>query len=143
MVPICFYVPDGSLRGEISDRVVQHMDIYPTLLYLLGIERPIYAYGHNIFDDSADHYALNNFSDRYFLFTKELTVVMRRDGEVSVEAPRAPVQTDQGDPGLPSDSVREHYSRLLRAIAQDYSERLFSSGFVLTDSDAAEESAQH
>lgn len=143
MVPICFYIPDGSLRGEISDRVVQHLDIYPTLLYLLGIERPIYAYGHNIFDDSVDHYALNNFFDRYFLFTKELTVVMRRDGEVSVEAPSAPVQTDQGDPGLPSDSVREHYSRLLRAIAQDYSERLFSSGFVLTDSDADDPTARH
>ncbi|TKW76456.1 MAG: hypothetical protein DI543_20855 [Bradyrhizobium icense] len=90
-----------------------------------------------------DHYALNNFFDRYFLFTKELTVVMRRDGEVSVEAPSAPVQTDRLDPTLPSDSVRDHYSRLLRAIAQDYSERLFSSGFVLTDSAAVEESAQH
>lgn len=143
MVPICFYVPDGSLRGEISDRVVQHLDIYPTLLYLLGIDRAIYSYGHNIFDDRVDHYALNNFFDRYFLFTKELTVVMRRDGEVSLEAPRAPVQTDHPDPTLPSDSIRDHYSHLLRAIAQDYSERLFSSGFVLNDSDATEASAQH
>ena len=90
-----------------------------------------------------DHYALNNFFDRYFLFTKELTVVMRRDGEVSVEAPRAPVQTGHPDPSLPSDSVREHYGRLLRAIAQDYSERLFSSGFVLADSDTDDPSARH
>lgn len=123
MVPICFYAPGSALRGEISDRVVSHTDIYPTLLYLLGIDRTIVAYGQNILDDRAEHVALNFLYGRYFLFTRELTLSMGSDGEVEIQPPTVPIQAD-GAAALPDAATQQHYADLLRAIVQDYTARL-------------------
>lgn len=129
MVPICFYAPGADLEGEIADRVVSHADIYPTLLYLLGIKRTMYAYGRNLFDDRAEHVALNYLYGRYFLFTKELSVSIGLDGKPEVLAPSTPIQTD-GPAELPDATTQQHYSDLLRAIVQDYNSRIFSGDFV-------------
>ena len=83
--PIFFFDPQGKLQGEISDYVVQHIDLLPTLLYLLGITEPVLSYGSNIFDEQAEHYALNFYHNQYLFFTKTLTLSMTSDGQVSVQ----------------------------------------------------------
>lgn len=125
MVPICFYAPGSGLEGEVADRVAAHTDIYPTLLYLLGIRRTIYSYGHILFDDRADHFALNYLFDRYFLFTTEATVSMGLDGTTDLQPPAALIRPVKG--GRPAP---QHSSDLLRAIVQDYNSRIFSGDFV-------------
>lgn len=45
-IPIAFFTPDGSLRPEVrTDQVAQQADITPTLLHLLGYDRPYLAFG--------------------------------------------------------------------------------------------------
>ncbi len=44
------YTPDGSLRGEIND-VTQQADIMPTVLGLVGYDKPYFAYGRDIFNE--------------------------------------------------------------------------------------------
>lgn len=44
------YTPDGSLKGDIYD-VTQQTDIMPTMLGLLGYEKPYFAYGRDIFNE--------------------------------------------------------------------------------------------
>ncbi len=44
------YTPDGSLKGEITD-VAQQSDIMPTILGLIGYDKPYFAFGRDIFNE--------------------------------------------------------------------------------------------
>ncbi len=44
------YTPDGSLQGDI-EQITQQADIMPTILGLLGNERPYFAFGRDIFNE--------------------------------------------------------------------------------------------
>lgn len=48
-IPIIFYTPDGSLAPALRDDIiVQQTDITPTLLHLLGYDKPYLAFGDDI-----------------------------------------------------------------------------------------------
>lgn len=131
--PIAFYDPQGKLKGEIKDYVVQHTDILPTLLYLLGIEEPVLSYGSNIFDTKAEHIALNYFQGQYIFFTKEITLTMTPTGDIKASAPVPYLQTEPDKAVMPSSEVQEHYTRLFKAIVQDYNHRVFKTSFSIKD----------
>lgn len=131
--PIAFYDPQGKLKGEIKDYVVQHTDILPTLLYLLGIEEPVLSYGNNIFDTKAEHIALNYFQDQYIFFAKEITLTMTPNGDIKASAPAPYLQTEPDKAVMPSSEVQEHYTRLFKAIVQDYNHRVFKTSFSIKD----------
>lgn len=131
--PIAFYDPQGKLKGKIKDYVVQHTDILPTLLYLLGIEEPVLSYGSNIFDTKAEHIALNYFQGQYIFFTKEITLTMTPTGDIKVSAPVPYLQTEPDKAAMPSSEVQEHYTRLFKAIVQDYNHRVFKTSFSIKD----------
>lgn len=44
------YTPDGALRGEVAS-VTQQLDIMPTLLGLLGNDRPYFAFGRDVLNE--------------------------------------------------------------------------------------------
>lgn len=46
-VPILIYKPDGSLKGENSD-FAQQIDIYPTLLDMIGYPKPFRSWGRSL-----------------------------------------------------------------------------------------------
>lgn len=131
--PIAFFDPRGKLKGEIDGYVVQHADILPTLLYLLGIEEPVLSYGANMLDPNAEHVALNYFYNQYLLFSKEVTVTLSPYGATHVEAPSAYLQTTPEQAKMPSEEVQEHYVRYMKAIVQDYNHRIFSTSFSIKD----------
>lgn len=55
-IPILLYHPgDTTLRGIDSSRIIQQMDIMPSVLSYLDYKNPFFAYGKNIFD----HQSLN------------------------------------------------------------------------------------
>jgi len=60
-VPIAFYVPSmPELKGYDSERVVEQIDIMPTVLGLLGYDKPYIAFGQDIFNTPAeDTFALH------------------------------------------------------------------------------------
>ena len=55
-IPILFYYPGGELKGK-TDKIIQQIDIMPTVLNYLNYNKPYFAFGFDAF--SADH---SNFS---------------------------------------------------------------------------------
>ena len=51
-IPILFYMADGSLRGS-SDRMAKQLDFMPTLLGMLGYEKPFFSFGRDLFDETS------------------------------------------------------------------------------------------
>ncbi len=51
-VPIMIYKPDGSLQGENND-LAQQIDIYPTILKLVGYSKPFRSWGRSLVGESS------------------------------------------------------------------------------------------
>ncbi len=56
-VPIIFFDPSGELKG-ISPKVAQQIDIVPTILSYLNYDKPYFAFGNNLLNDSTNHFAI-------------------------------------------------------------------------------------
>ena len=131
-VNLMIHDPSGTVprffeKGLIADQI----DLYPTLLYLMGDDREIITYGQNLFDTSAEQYALSELNGVFYLFHKRLTVALTPDGEVRCEAPLLRFQADsEAEAGEPSPELCAHYGRLLKAIVQDYTDRVLRDGFI-------------
>ena len=54
-IPIIFYTPDGQLQPTHNETAIaQQTDITPTLLHLLGYEKPYVAFGNDLLGDKAE-----------------------------------------------------------------------------------------
>jgi phosphoglycerol transferase MdoB-like AlkP superfamily enzyme len=79
-IPIFFFKPGSNMHAK-DDRIMQHIDIMPTVLGMLDYDKPYFAFGKDHFDNNAskDHFAIN-FSngafncitdDYYYLFNEK------------------------------------------------------------------------
>lgn len=66
-VPLVFYKPDGSLKGEV-DELAQQIDIMPSVLGYLKFQKPFLAFGRNLFDNTQEPFVINYTSGTYQLF---------------------------------------------------------------------------
>ncbi len=80
-IPIIFYTPDGSLAPALRDDIiVQQTDITPTLLHLLGYDKPYLAFGDDILAaDPAGTWAFSYNAGIYQLIQGDL--MLQFDGE--------------------------------------------------------------
>ena len=64
LIPIFFYTPGGQLPVKCdSTRLMQQTDIMPTILGVLNYQKPYFAFGKDVFDES-DNYVNFVFNDR-------------------------------------------------------------------------------
>ena len=70
-VPIVFFHPGRKLPEVSRDRIVQHVDIGPSLLDYLGIAtNDTLPFGHSIFDPSYDGLAVGQKAGNYWIADK-------------------------------------------------------------------------
>ena len=64
LIPIFFYTPGGQLPVKCdSTRLMQQTDIMPTILGVLNYQKPYFAFGKDVLDES-DNYVNFVFNDR-------------------------------------------------------------------------------
>ena len=67
-VPIMFYKPDGSLKKKLNG-TIQQIDIMPTILGLLGYDKPYVAFGNDLTKTAEEEsFAVNSSNGIYQLF---------------------------------------------------------------------------
>jgi len=70
-IPIVFYYPGGDLKGR-SDKLIQQMDIMPTVLNYLHYDQPYFSFGFDAFDKQhRDNFVVTNNSGAFNLFYKD------------------------------------------------------------------------
>lgn len=68
--PIAFYDPQQLIKG-IDSTIVQHIDLFPTLISLTGGKHEGKFFGRNMFDKQTTHSVLNyNYGTYYYLTTE-------------------------------------------------------------------------
>ncbi len=132
VIPMILYAPDDDFVAFDDSTVVQQTDIMPTLLALLGQERTYISFGNNMFDPTAQHFAINYtngtfqfFEDDYLLqFTDEKTI-----GFFNFHT----------DFSLRKNLVNQHSKRqedmekTLKAFLQQYNDRLLNNTLCPTE----------
>lgn len=86
-IPLLFFKPNSNFKGK-DDRVIQHIDVMPTLLGMLDYDKPYFAFGKDHFDETEapGHFAVSfsngafNFvTDKYCYLFNEKEVVSKFD----------------------------------------------------------------
>ncbi len=76
-IPIIYYAPELIVPGT-YDGVTQQIDIMPTLLGMLGYDRPYFAFGRDINKKSSPEFAINYAEGQYQLVVGD-TLLLRND----------------------------------------------------------------
>ena len=69
-VPMIFYWPKAT-EAYRSDRIVQQVDIMPTIFDYCKIDGDFTTFGHSAFDDKAPHFAINYLSGNYQFYSDQ------------------------------------------------------------------------
>jgi phosphoglycerol transferase MdoB-like AlkP superfamily enzyme len=120
-IPLMFFKPGSSFVG-VDDRVIQHMDVMPTLLGMLDYDKPYFAFGADHFnpEQSKGHFAINfangvyNCSaDDYCYFFNEKDLINKFDYRKDPLGKRnlMPKKGTEDDPTL----------KRIKAFLQEYS----------------------
>lgn len=122
-IPMIFFDPRGELRGLNTERIVQQSDLMPTLLDLLGLVRPAVAFGHNMFAEGEEHFAVNALDGAYQMIRGDY--LLQYDGERVIGLYNIRI-----DPELKEDlrarapEVLTEMLPLMQAYLQDFSQRM-------------------
>ena len=123
-IPIIFFAPDGSIAPAMrDDAIAQQTDITPTLLHLLGYNKPYLAFGDDLLSgDSSQTWAFNYNAGIYQFVKGDL--LLQFDGTKSTALYRF-----KTDPLLKQNLVgtlpeQQSMEAQLKAIIQQYMSRM-------------------
>ena len=108
--PIIIYDPQKP-EGEIQDKIAQQIDIMPTVLGLLGYQKPYLAFGIDVLNTPAEDTWAVNYLNGVYQYVKHGEVI-QFDGKVI-----------KGEK-VKSEKVKGEMERELKAIIQQYMERM-------------------
>lgn len=119
-IPILIYTPNGSLIGENRD-LAQQIDIYPTLLDLIGYDKPFRSWGRSLLSESTKPFVFNGIE--YFQLQRDNYICLF-DGEKAIGF------YEINDKGLTNNLISQRNSEMdemelfCKAFLQDYYERI-------------------
>ena len=134
-VPIIFFTPDGTLKPQLrSDVIAQQTDITPSLLHLLGYDKPYVAFGCDLFaDDPMESWAVNWNNGVYQLVKGDY--LLQFDGEKTTA-----VYEFKCDPLLKRNLIgkvekQAAMEQFLKAVIQQYMSRMNENRLTVADDD--------
>ena len=121
-IPIVFYYPGGELRG-VSDRLVQQIDILPTVLNFLEYDQPYFAFGFDAFSNERRNFIVNNMGENYNFFMDDYFMVYGQEQVRSLYDLRAD-SLMQSDITAQQPEVQQDLVKHIRAFIQQYNSRM-------------------
>ncbi len=129
-IPILFYHPGKNFTGT-DDKIMQHIDIMPTLLGMLDYNKPYFAFGKNHFNpvEQENHFAIN-FSNSAFNCTTDTHYYQFNEKDILVKSDY------RKDPLWKNNLVQsktqedEKNSRYFKAFIQQYYSHLSERNFL-------------
>ena len=113
-IPLIIYSPDGSYKG-INNNVVQQIDIMPTVLEIIGYNKPFFSFGKSILSEK--NWAINYIQNEYCLI-KDNSIILSKSEKYSSYKDWNLTDTNM----INVDNIN-----LLKAIKQDYNYRMMNN----------------
>lgn len=133
-VPILFYAPGmPELQGKDTETVVEQIDIMPTVLGILGYDRPYIGFGQDILHTpKEDKFAVNYISGSGIYQLVKGDYLIQFDGEQVIHAYRFRTDVlmkDDVKDSMPQE-VRKEMEIQLKSIIQQYMQRMNNNELV-------------
>jgi phosphoglycerol transferase MdoB-like AlkP superfamily enzyme len=129
-VPILFFTPSGKYVG-VDDRWAQQIDIYPTLLDMIGYGKPFRSWGRSLVGDTeAEPFVIKHSSGYYNYMSGRYICVF--DGKKAVGF------YDKNDKGMARNLIRKRNAAMdtlelrCKAFIQDYMARIIDRRLTST-----------
>lgn len=121
-VPLLYYMP-AALPGRTESRITQHIDILPTVLDLIGYQKPFFSFGSSALREERQPAAVSESSATWLIIGEE--VQLRSDGETVLWA--------EGMDGAasPPAGAAEKLLPTLQAAIQQYNNHMLRQDLVL------------
>ncbi len=129
-IPLIFYHPGGQLMGK-EDKVVQQVDIVPSVLDYLGYNKSFTSFGTSVFDTIQPRYWFTRFGDLYCI--RDDNYFLQYDEKQEIALDMYAYKTDsllQNDliDSLPDDT--ERLTQQLRAVIQTHNMALMENKLI-------------
>lgn len=119
-IPLIFYKPDGSLKGE-DPSIAQQIDIMPSILGYLNYPLPYVAFGNNLFDKNSKRFAINYVEETYQFLTGDYALYFNDDKFTAIyNWVKDPYETNN----LLNRIDLSSQENLYKAIVQQYNNRM-------------------
>lgn len=127
-IPIVFYYPGGELKG-VSDKLVQQIDIMPTVLNYLQYDKPYFSFGFDAFAPDRNNFVISNIGNIYNFFMGDYFMTYG-DKEVksvyNLKADKFLEHDLKGKDPQVQDSLMKH----LESFMQQYNSRMIHNKLV-------------
>jgi phosphoglycerol transferase MdoB-like AlkP superfamily enzyme len=121
-VPILFYYPGGKLKGT-TDKLIQQIDIMPTVLNFLNYNKPYFAFGFDALNAKTNNFVINNNDGTFDLYRGNYLLIS--DGLKSINLYN--LRTDRlnkNDLINKAPEIRADMEKYLKAFIQQYNNRM-------------------
>lgn len=121
-VPIMFHIPDGSLKRKVPG-IIQQIDVMPTILGMLGYDRPYVAFGNDLTKTPEnERFAVNCNNGVYQLFKDGY--LLQFDGERPIALYEYATDKMLSNNLLGKVECQDQMLQFLKSIIQQYMERM-------------------
>lgn len=128
-VPILFYSPNSNWVGVgKSEELAQQIDIYPTLVDLMGYHKPFRSWGRSLFSDKGEKSIILRWigAGTYLMQQQDYVYTFNgKDVTGIYEASDKSLKNNKKEELLQRADIREHISDM-KAFIQDYMDRVIN-----------------
>ena len=127
-VPIVFFSPsDSTLKGT-SNKIVNHMDIMPSILDYLGYAKAYFAFGYSCFDSSRYNFSINYGNSLYYFMQDSFFAIADKNETLSLYRYKTDSLLKNN---IINDSLSKKYfqknNRFMKAFIQSYNKDLIKN----------------
>ncbi len=133
-VPIILYAPgDPSLHGYDEERVVEQIDIMPTVLSYLHYDKPYIAFGNDMMSQQQDGFALHWLPEASSYEFVMGDYALQFDGKqvTSAYAFRSDSTFTHNVLGTMPPATLDHMQHMMKSIIQQYMQRMTTDNLVV------------
>ena len=128
--PIIIYEPgNADRRPEVQQKIAQQIDILPTLMGMLGYQKPYFAFGIDLLNTPAEHTWAVNYLNGTYQYVKQ-GHVLQFDGQQSTALYALSDSLMQHNLLSRLPQRQQSMERELKAIIQQYMERMVDNRLV-------------
>ncbi len=120
-VPLLFYSPGGLIPSGVDERPAGHIDGMPTLLGMLGYDKPYFAFGRDLFADPQPGRTINYLGAFNTITDSLLYLFNEREFTEVFDYRNDPLQTRNLAGEIPAENSEERWTK---AFIQQYYKHL-------------------
>ncbi len=128
-VPILFFDPSGKMEVGVKEWIAQQIDIMPTLLGLLGYDKPYVAFGCDLLHTPKDELFAVNYNNGVYQYVKQ-NYLLQFDGDKSVGFYALSDSLLQNNM-LGQSDFQNTMEREIKAIVQQYMKRMNGNELIV------------